>query len=158
MTTFPGMLPAPNLELTTQSTFGLLPLSYLFTLLHLLSAHWVTGSSLTETNRQQTGAVEESGQIRGRARAQDGLASESSSNLVPIETRSSSKCAEAELDIIDSYASPSQKSESHADTHPILLNSQHGCGLPNEEDYVVEELSDCGDDDWDQCEIYSTHG
>lgn len=121
----------------------------IFTLAQLSSTH--AGSSLMQMNSQRAWIKEGSNQDRGRRRARRGLGSRFSLTPFRFEIRSTSKSSEAELNIINSYASPSEGPGSRAGTRPTSLTSLYGCALVNEEDYVAENPSDREDNDWDDC-------
>ncbi len=153
-----GLHQAPHMEQTPgprlfSQFVSYLPIYFPLSLFHHPSAHKNSGFSLTNTNGQQPGGIDESDQNRGRERASDNITSASSSNPVQSETWSTSKYSEVELDVINSYATPSEGSESRTGTRPTSLSSQYGCALANEEEYVVEELSDREDGEWDNCEV-----
>ena len=133
-----------------------LPSPFLLPLFNHLSAQKNSGFCLMDTNDRQPGGIDESGQDRGRGGASDSITSASGSNPVQSETWSTSRYSEAELDVISSYASPSEGSESRTGTRHTSPNSQYGCALANEDDYVAEELSNCGDEEWDECEVSSS--
>lgn len=90
---------------------------------------------------------------RGLGYEPNGPASSSSCTNDQVENRYS---FDVELDIINVYASLSGDSGSRASTRPISLNSQIGCALVNEDEYIVENEFDCEEDDWDECEMSSS--
>ena len=89
---------------------------------------------------------------RGRGHECNRPASGSSRTNLQTGTRHSSH---KELDIINIHASPSGDSWSFNGTGSASPNSQHGCDLANEEDYVVGEAFDC-ENDWDDCGMSSS--
>ena len=128
-----------------------------------LSPGDLSGSSHSErTTRQVNGfrALEQyrergRGSVRGRERAGEGRV-RGRGRTMDAGTRFISSSADAELDIIDSYLSPSidQRFRTHA--RPTSLDSQSGYVLANEEDYVPKEEPDHEDDGWDRCEVSSS--
>lgn len=64
--------------------------------------------------------------------------------------------ADAQLDIIDSYLSPSNAKEVRTNSRPTSLNSQYSYILVNKANYMANEELDNKDDEWDYCEMSST--
>ena len=110
--------------------------------------HW----SLMETIHHRARIVNEGGQDRGRTPSRDDLAG----TISCIHPRSRSNSSDAELDVINSYSSTSEEPETRISTDPVPLNSQCECALANEGDYLLENGSDGGVDEWDDCETSST--
>lgn len=127
----------------------LVPLSQLLSLLKGSTSHPM------DANRQPPVRSDGSAQDCDLECAPEGLANGSSYTRCETETRSTSHPSAAELEIIESYASRSEGSESRAGSRPTSLNSQYGYVLANEEDYVVEGTSSRGDNEWDECEVSS---
>ncbi|KAL9075014.1 MAG: hypothetical protein Q9161_001945 [Pseudevernia consocians] len=76
--------------------------------------------------------------------------------IITAGTRLLPGSADTELDIIDSYFSPSIDQVVRTHSRPTSLNSQYGYALANEEDYVLKEEAGHGDDEWDLCEVSSS--
>ena len=130
----------------------LLPYGFI---LSQLPVYEISRTFLLETSGQLYEGKDSNGQEHGREHGHDSRASSSRYNPIPAEAPFTSESPEAELDIIKSYACSSEGSESRAGTRPTSLNSQYGCALANEEDYVAEYHSDQEDEDWDECETSS---
>ena len=96
------------------------------------------------------------GSVHGRQRAREKRVSGHGRTTITAGTRLVPSSADAELDIIDSYFSPSIDQVVRTHSRPTSLNSQYGYALANEEDYVLKEESDHEDDEWDRCEVSSS--
>ena len=94
--------------------------------------------------------------VHSRERAREDRVSGHGRTIITAGTRLVPGSADAELDIIDSYFSPSIDQVVRTHSRPTSLNSQYGYALANEEDYVLKEESDHEDDEWDLCEVSSS--
>ena len=121
-------------------------------ILSQLPVYEISRTSLLETSCRLYGDNNRIGQEHGRDHMGDHLASDST---IPTATPSTSEPSVTELDIIKAYACSSEGSDSRGEMRPTSLNSQYGCALADEEDYVAEYHSDQGDEDWDECETSS---
>ena len=82
----------------------------------------------------------------------------SRSSCAPVQIGTKTVFPEAQHESTASYASPSEESEDGASNRPNSLNSVYSYALANEEEYVVEEVSDGEDEEWDDCETLSSDG
>ena len=120
---------------------------------HLQFTQKVLESPSVETTGQRTEGDVGGDKERGQ---RDDLASESPCAHPHVQTLSTSRSSELELDIMNVYETQSERSGYNKSNSPGSPSSQYGCLLANEEDYVVEDESDWEEDNWDECGVSSS--